>query len=101
MGLLGSVYIQSIRSDQVLSYIVKAHDKIRNMSIHALRLISLLILLASCAMASGSALDLEKRYSVISDKSFEDVLEDLRFAITEQNFRITSLNRIGQAIAVR
>ena len=71
------------------------------MSIQSLRAIPLLLILASCAMASASAIDLEKKYSVISDKPFEDVLEDLRFTITEQNFRITSLNKIGQAIAVR
>jgi uncharacterized protein (DUF302 family) len=46
-------------------------------------------------------MDVEMRYAVISIKPFEDVLEDLRFAITEQNFRITSLNRIGRAISER
>ena len=65
------------------------------------RAVSFLLILLLCAVATYSAANGELRYTVLSEKSFDEVLEDLKFAITEQNFRITSLNSIGQAISKR
>jgi uncharacterized protein (DUF302 family) len=38
---------------------------------------------------------------VTTEKTFADVVEELEFAITEHNFRITGRNRIGQGIRKR
>jgi len=38
-------------------------------------------------------------YTVKTIKSFEDVIDDLKLAISEANFRLTSENRIGSAIS--
>ena len=42
-----------------------------------------------------------RRYSVSTDKSFEDVIEDIKFAISQRNYRITGTNNIGKAISQR
>ena len=39
------------------------------------------------------------RYRVLSNKAYGDVLSDLEFAITDRNYRITSRNAIGAALA--
>lgn len=43
----------------------------------------------------------EQSYEQTASKSYADALEDLRFAVAEHNFRITSSNEIGSAIAAR
>lgn len=40
-----------------------------------------------------------KRYIVISQKPYDDVLDDLEFSIAQHNYRITGRNQIGNAIA--
>jgi len=40
-------------------------------------------------------------YRLETEKPFDDVIEDLKFAISEHNFRLTSENNIGRAIAKR
>ena len=40
-------------------------------------------------------------YQQISKKPFDDVIDDLLFAISENNFRLTEHAKIGQAIAER
>jgi uncharacterized protein (DUF302 family) len=40
-------------------------------------------------------------YEVNSDKSLQDILEDLEFAMTEHNLRIVERLHIGQAIKLR
>lgn len=40
-------------------------------------------------------------YRLATEKSFDDVIEDLKFAIGENNFRLTGENRIGRTIALR
>ena len=40
-------------------------------------------------------------YKLETEKPFDDVIEDLKFAISEHNFRLTSENKIGKAIAKR
>ncbi len=41
------------------------------------------------------------RFTASTPKPFDEVVEDLKFAITEYNFRITGHHRIGKAIAER
>ena len=43
----------------------------------------------------------EQRYARYPEKPYAEVIEDLRFAIAEHNFRITSSNEIGAAITAR
>lgn len=40
-----------------------------------------------------------KRYRVTADKDFDDVIQDLEFMITQNNFRLTGRNNVGHAIA--
>lgn len=42
-----------------------------------------------------------RRYQKEIERSYEDVLDDVKFAISEKNFRITGGNRIGGALAER
>jgi uncharacterized protein (DUF302 family) len=42
-----------------------------------------------------------RRYSISTDKSFDDVIEDIKFAISQRNYRITGTNNIGKAISKR
>lgn len=58
-------------------------------------LILTLIPIVSLADAQGP------RYRVEADKPFDEVLDDLKVAISEHNFRLTGENRIGGAIARR
>lgn len=47
-------------------------------------------------------LDLDsKRYLVTTEKCFDDVIEDIEFAISQHNYRLTGRNDIGKAIAKR
>jgi len=48
-------------------------------------------------LADGNILP--QAYTVSTQKSFDDVIEDLKFAISEANFRLTSENKIGAAIS--
>lgn len=43
----------------------------------------------------------ENRYRAATDRAYEDVVEDVEFAISEHNFRLTGGNSIGAAIAER
>lgn len=40
-----------------------------------------------------------RRYSVSTKKCFDDVIEDIEFAIGQHNYRITGRNNIGKAIS--
>lgn len=42
-----------------------------------------------------------KHYRVASEKSFDGVVFDLEFAIGNENYNITSINRVGSVIAER
>ena len=76
-------------------------------SIKPVRLVLLLLVLvvsfsAPAADKSPSTGNLDaatKRYTVISQKPYDDVLEDLEFSISQHNYRITGRNQIGNAIA--
>ena len=54
-----------------------------------------LMFLSAC---DGSASDF---FEIKTEKSYEDVLQDVEFIIAEQNFRITSRMHIGDAIQER
>ncbi|MEQ8234705.1 MAG: DUF302 domain-containing protein [Gammaproteobacteria bacterium] len=65
-------------------------------------LLGALCLLAAAAVASEPTPDSEAlvdRYR--TDKSFDDVVFELDFAITERNFRITGRNTIGKGLRER
>lgn len=74
-------------------------------------LISALFLLGTAAMAARAeppprpALAAETASITIlratTDKSFADVIQELDFAITEHNYRITGRNTIGKALRAR
>lgn len=57
-----------------------------------------LLLVSSLAPAHPS---LDSGYQRTTDKAFENVLWDLRFAVTQRNFRIVGRNRIGKALRER
>ena len=66
----------------------------------------LLVLLVSISVSaedtppSADKLDsATKRYIVITQKPYDDVLDDLEFSISQHNYRITGRNQIGNAIA--
>lgn len=65
----------------------------------------LVITLNSAATAESSAPSAEsldgatKRYTVRTGKPYDDVLQDLEFAISQNNYRITGRSQIGNAIA--
>lgn len=61
----------------------------------------LLILLCALPLVSDATQRDSLRYRLESDKPFAEVVSDLRFAIEEQNFRITDTNRVGAVIAKR
>jgi len=66
-----------------------------------LRCLRLVVVLALLAGGMTSAKDTSNRYTVSTAKPFADVVEDLKFAISEHNFRLTGHNRIGAGIAKR
>lgn len=56
--------------------------------------------LASEPPPSAESLDAAtKRYTVSTQKPFGDVIDDLEFAITQNNYRITGRNQIGEGIS--
>ena len=59
------------------------------------------LLLAVFMLAAAVAQEGSVRYRVLTDKPFTDVVEEVEFAITEHNFRITGSNRIGAVISSR
>lgn len=59
-----------------------------------------LLLLASAPVVAGG-LPESDAYTRSTRKTFENVLWDLRFAITQRNFRIVGHNRLGEAIRKR
>ena len=67
---------------------------------HALRYIALAVLLSQLAHWSAHA-QVEQSYSRSTEKNYDDVVDDLLFAISEQNYRITARNDIGSAISKR
>lgn len=46
----------------------------------------ILLNIAVCTLATGSARDAGMKFMVIFEKLFEDSCEDLKFALAEQNF---------------
>ena len=69
-----------------------------------MRILSLLILCSlvlACATPSTQSTDTIHYYQTITKKPYDDVLAELKIAITEQNFRITSHSRVGKVIRRR
>lgn len=64
-------------------------------------LLGLLIAAGTVAQAQSGPPDEALRYTRTTDRSYQDVFEDVEFAIVEHNFRVTGNNRIGAAIAER
>lgn len=56
---------------------------------------------AAVGGAQADPLDADGVYSRTSPKNFEDVVDDLEFAISEHNYRITGRNRLGSALTER
>jgi len=59
--------------------------------------LSLFLSFHTHAHASGQ----NNNYEISSDKSLQDILEDIEFAMTEHNLRIVDRLHIGQAIKLR
>lgn len=57
--------------------------------------------LASCTQQPQPSPPTPETLRVSVEKNFADVIEELEFAITERNFRITGRNRIGRGIRKR
>ena len=60
-----------------------------------------LALLFLAGLHCSSASEVGPRYTVGSSKPFDDVVQDLWFAIGDNNFRVTDSNRVGSAIEKR
>lgn len=58
-------------------------------------------LLSSCMSQSHRQGDFIQYYEVKTSKPYDDVLAELKVAITEQNFRITAHSRVGKVIRER
>lgn len=56
-------------------------------------------LLANIVNYQRNTIDTYQRYSFKTHKDFDDVMFDLTSAIRDYNYRITSINHIGEAIA--
>lgn len=67
------------------------------------RLSFLLLIFTSLCQTSPSVLAQEKgeRYLKVVQRPYEDVFEDVEFAVGEHNFRLTGGNHIGSAISQR
>jgi uncharacterized protein (DUF302 family) len=59
--------------------------------------LNLFVTFQTCAHASGQ----NNNYEISTDKSLQDILEDLEFATTEHNLRIVDRLHIGEAIKLR
>jgi len=73
---------------------------------YAVGMLGMLLLLAGLVMsqqllADSSSQGVAGVYRVTTDKDMEDVIQDLEFAIGTSNYRISSRNRIGDAISRR
>ncbi len=69
----------------------------------ALTVFSAYVFCAGAVLAAEIS-TIKSEYTIIravTDKSYEDVTDELEFAITERNFRITGKNIIGKAIRKR
>lgn len=73
-------------------------------NIKAINVATMVFLLLSTvvfqAASTETACDIQV-YRLETEKPFDDVIEDLKLAISEHNFRLTSENKIGRAIAKR
>ncbi len=50
--------------------------------------------------ASASSIDADtRRFTLETDKPFDDVIEDIEFAISQHNYRLTGRNNVGSAIS--
>jgi uncharacterized protein (DUF302 family) len=58
-------------------------------------------LLCGCAGQASKQGDWIQYYEAVTTKPYEDVLAELKIAITEQNFRITAHSRVGKVIRER
>ena len=58
-------------------------------------------LLFACALLLSCTNETNQIFEKTTEKSFDDVLQDAEFAITENNFRITNRIHIGKAIKER
>ncbi|MGF1645259.1 MAG: DUF302 domain-containing protein [Thiotrichales bacterium] len=56
---------------------------------------------AACGVLVSGLAFAETRFTLHGSKSFDDAREDLEFAITQHNFRVTGRNEIGEAIVER
>lgn len=76
---------------------LKSLSKQRLISIGLIFLMAFLIV--NIANYQRDTIDTYQRYSLKTSKGFGDVMFDLRLAIHDYNYRITSVNSIGEAIA--
>lgn len=76
---------------------LKSLSKQRLISIGLIFLMAFLIV--NIANYQRDTIDTYQRYSLKTSKGFDDVMFDLRLAIHDYNYRITSVNSIGKAIA--
>lgn len=72
-----------------------------NKTINTATMVFLLLIADVFQIASTEAASEIQVYKLETEKPFNDVIEDLKFAISEHNFRLTSENKIGKAIAKR
>ena len=59
------------------------------------------VLTAAIFLQSAGASEAEDIYRVATERDYDDVFEDIEFAVTEHNFRLTGGNHIGSAISAR
>ncbi len=59
------------------------------------------LLITACTASNHRYNDTIHYYSTTTQKPYDDVLSELKIAITDQNFRITSHSRVGKVIRQR
>ena len=59
------------------------------------------LMISACAGSNNRYSDTIHYYSTTTQKPYDDVLSELKIAITDQNFRITSHSRVGKVIRQR
>lgn len=64
-------------------------------------LVLLLLIGAACSKSPPAAPGGPPVARYVTEKPFADVVEELEFAITERNFRITGYNKVGSAMRER
>ncbi len=69
--------------------------------VNKIGIIVLAVFLAGCAAQPAEEVEIVSYYQAETNKPYDDVLAELKIAITEHNFRITGHSHVGKVIRQR